>query len=201
MSDDSHLQDEVTLAVIESIRTIRGLQVMLDEDLAELYGVETRVLNQAVRRNPARFPEDFMFRVTEEEWTRLRSQTVTSKKGRGGRRYPPHAFTQEGVAMLSSVLQSEQAVAVNVEIMRAFVRYRTFVSNHAELAARLKELELRFEKATGDQDMKLRMLAEAMRQLRDEVRKSAPPPSVPKPVGQVGFRPNDGDNKPKGRKS
>src|ERR1700722_2980624 len=104
-----------------SILLIRGQKVILDSDLARLYGVATRVLVQAVKRNIRRFPDDFMFQLTREEDETLRSQTVISKKGRGGRRYLPYAFTEQGVAMLSSVLHSDRAIEVNIAIMRAFV--------------------------------------------------------------------------------
>lgn len=112
-----------------SILLIRGHKVMLDADLAELYGVETRALLQAVSRNQKRFPEDFMFQMAKEEYKLLRSQIVLSKKGRGGRRYLPYVFTEQGVAMLSSVLRSERAVQVNIEIMRAFVRLRRMLAS------------------------------------------------------------------------
>lgn len=132
----------ITASVIErKILVVRERQVMLDQDLAELYGVETRVLVQAVRRNRKRFPEDFMFQLTGVEHGALRSQFVTSKPGRGGRRYAPYVFTQEGVAMLSSVLHSKRAVAVNIEIMRAFVELRRAAASYAALEKRLEELE------------------------------------------------------------
>ena len=110
--------------VASVILILRGHRVLLDEDLARLYGVETRVLVQAVKRNPKRFPKDFMLQLNAAEWSALRSQIVISKTRRGGRRYAPYAFTEQGVAMLSSVLGSERAIAVNIEIMRAFVRMR-----------------------------------------------------------------------------
>ena len=109
-------------ALASRIQLVRGLRVMLDADLAALYGVETKVLVQAVKRNEGRFPSDFMFQLSNDEWAVLRSQSVTSNSGRGGRRYAPYAFTEQGVAMLSAVLGSERAIAVNIEIMRAFVR-------------------------------------------------------------------------------
>jgi hypothetical protein len=118
------------------ILTLRGQKMMLDRDLADLYGVTTRELVQAVKRNLDRFPEDFMCQLTAEEFTALRSQSVISnvRTGRGGRRYPPYAFTEQGVAMLSSVLRSPRAVRVNVEIMRAFVRLRGILASHEDLA-------------------------------------------------------------------
>src|SRR5262245_35777020 len=117
-------QDASIKQLEHRIHELRGHNVMLDHDLAELYGVEVKALNQAVRRNAARFPKDFAFQLTYEEAMRLRSHVVISNGGRGGRRYLPFAFTEEGVAMLSSVLRSERAINVNVEIMRAFVRMR-----------------------------------------------------------------------------
>jgi len=127
-----------------AIRLIRGEKVILDADLATLYGVETRVLVQAVKRNLERFPPDFMFQLTTQEFTVLRSQSVTSR-GWGGRRYPPYAFTEQGVAMLSSVLRSPRAIGVNIEIMRAFVRMRRLLSSHAKLEKKLLEMEEKFE--------------------------------------------------------
>src|ERR1700690_1424423 len=112
------------------ILVIRRHRILLDEDLAALYGVETRSLLQAVKRNLERFPPDFMFELSSAESAALRSQSVTSKPGRGGRRYAPYAFTEQGVAMLSSVLNSSRAIAVNIEIMRTFVRIRNFLANN-----------------------------------------------------------------------
>lgn len=108
--------------ITRAILVLRGHRVLLDEALAELYGVETKVLIQAVKSNPARFPDDFMFQLTTSEWAGLRSQTVTSKPRRGGRRYAPYAFTEQGVAMLSSVLNSDRAIAVNIQVMGAAPR-------------------------------------------------------------------------------
>jgi hypothetical protein len=123
------------------IYLIRGCKVMLDSDLAELYQVPTKVLNQAVRRNFDRFPSDFMFQLDAEELENLRSQIVTSKIGRGGRRYTPYAFTEHGVAMLSSVLSSKRAVALNILIIRAFVRLREYLATHKDLARKLEDVE------------------------------------------------------------
>lgn len=130
----------------QSIHSFRGQRVMLDADLAALYGVETRALVQAVQRNRDRFPGDFMFQLTKEEFDGLRSQDVISNVGRGGRRYPPYAFTEQGLAMLSSVLRSERAIQVNIEIMRAFVRLRQMLAANSELAVRLDELEQRYDR-------------------------------------------------------
>lgn len=122
---------------------IRGEKVILDSDLAGLYGVSTKRLNEQVRRNPARFPSDFMFRLTKEEYEILRSQFATSSWG--GRRNLPYAFTEQGVAMLSSVLNSERAILVNVEIMRTFVRLRELLATHKDLARKLEELEKKYD--------------------------------------------------------
>jgi len=142
------MADRQSLVPVEridkSIVLIRGQKVMLDADLAALYGVETRVLIQAVKRNIERFPMDFMFRLTRGEFKILRSQIVTSRRW-GGRRYPPYAFTEQGVAMLSSVLRSGRAVQVNIEIMRAFVRLRRMLASNAELAAKLAALERKYD--------------------------------------------------------
>jgi hypothetical protein len=127
------------------IYLIREHKVMLDSELAELYQVPTKVFNQAISRNRNRFPEDFMFQLTLEEDESLRSQIVTSKMGRGGRRYRAFVFTEQGVAMLSSVLNSERAVQVNITIMRAFVRLREMMDSNKELAAKLNALEKKYD--------------------------------------------------------
>ena len=143
------------------ILLIRDHKVMLDTDLAVLYGVETRVLVQAVKRNSNRFPTDFMFQLSDEEANLLRSQIVISKNRRGGRRYLPYVFTEQGVAMLSSVLKSKRAVEINIEIMRAFVRLREMLLSHKDLARKLDALERKYE----SHDMHIRSLFEAIRQL------------------------------------
>ena len=153
-----------------SILFLRGHKVLLDSTLAALYGVPTKVLVQAVKRNQARFPADFMFQLDNQEVTDLRSQIVTSN--RGGRRYLPFAFTEQGVAMLSSVLRSPQAIAINIEIMRAFVRLRAMIISHKELAKRLDELESRY-------DRQFKVVFDAIRELM------APP--EPKPRRRIGF--------------
>ena len=142
----------------KAIYLIRGEKVMLDHDLALLYGVETKVLNRAVKRNLQRFPSDFMFQLTAEEADRLRCQIGTSNEGRGGRRYLPYVFTEQGVAMLSSVLNSERAILVNIEIMRAFVKLRQMLASNAELSRRLDELESKYDKH-------FRVVFDAIRQL------------------------------------
>ena len=129
------------LIIEKMIYVIRDQKVMLDSDLAELYEVDTKVLNQAVKRNITRFPEDFMFQLTTAECDSLRSQIVTSKMGRGGRRYMPYVFTENGVAMLSSVLSSEKAIQINVSIMRIFTRLRSFLMLEKDLSDRVTKLE------------------------------------------------------------
>jgi phage regulator Rha-like protein len=146
--------------IAKSIFLIRGQKVLVDSYLAELYGVQTRSLIQAVKRNSKRFPSDFMFQLTQKEFDSLRSQIVISK-GRGGRRYPPYVFTEQGVAMLSSVLQSERAVHVNIAIMRIFVRLREITATHRELARQLKDIEKRL----GEHDEQFKLVFEAIRQL------------------------------------
>ena len=155
---------------IEScILFIRGHKVMLDRDLSQLYGVSTKVFNQAVRRNKDRFPPDFMFQLTIQEFRSLRSQIVTSNK-RGGRRYRPYAFTEQGVAMLSSVLRSKRAVQVNIEIMRAFVRLREMIASHKDLARKLEALEKRY-------DAQFKVVFDAIRELMTS------PPSKKRRIG------------------
>jgi len=139
----------------------RGHKVMLDADLADLYGVETRVLIQAVKRNFKRFPADFMFQLSLEEVKVLRSQSVISKGSRGGRRYLPYVFTEQGVAMLSSILNSERAVEINIEIMRAFVRLRGMILSNKDLARKLDALERKLQ----SHDVHIRSLFDAIRQL------------------------------------
>ena len=142
----------------KAIYLIRGEKVMLDRDLASLYEVETGALNRAVKRNLQRFPQDFMFQLTTDESEFLRCQIGISKKGRGGRRFLPYVFTEQGVAMLSSVLNSERAILVNIEIMRAFVKLRQLLASNAELSRRLNELESKYDK-------QFRVVFDAIRQL------------------------------------
>jgi hypothetical protein len=167
------------------ILVVKEQRILLDNDLADLYGVPTKVLVQAIKRNVERFPPDFMFQLDDSEWASLRSQIVTSKTGRGGRRYAPYAFTEQGVAMLSSVLGSATAIAVNIEIMRAFVRLRDSATSSKELTLRLGELESRtallaiqhdnFEQETRAQ---IRQIFEAVRQLM-----AKPEPTPKRPIG------------------
>jgi ORF6N domain len=178
--------------VAQLVFFIRGEKVMLDADLAQLYGVQTRVLLQAVKRNRQRFPDDFVFELTSEEFaglrsqtvisnpassggaSRLRSQVVTSKTGRGGRRYRPYAFTEQGVAMLSSVLRSTRAVAVNIAIMRTFVQLRRLMDTNQDLARKIDALEKRY-------DEQFAVVFAAIKEL------IAPPPVSAKK--QIGFHP------------
>jgi phage regulator Rha-like protein len=146
----------------KAILLIRGHKVMLDRDLAELYGVATKALNQAISRNRKRFPEDFMFRLTAEETKVLRSQFVTLETGRGKhRKYLAYAFTEQGVAMLSSVLRSDRAIEVNIAIMRAFVRLRGLLTAHKELARKFEDME----RKVSEHDEHFRIVFEAIRQL------------------------------------
>jgi hypothetical protein len=155
----------------KAILLIRGERVMVDADLAEMYGVATKVLLRAVRRNTARFPKDFAYQLTAQEVTILRRQFGTSSSGWGGRRTRPWAFTEQGVAMLSSVLRSPRAVEVNVEIMRAFVRMRRWAVGYAELARRIDELEAKY-------DGQFAAIFEAIRRLME-------PPAAP--AREMGF--------------
>jgi hypothetical protein len=137
---------------------IRGQRVMLDNDLADLYGVPTKQFNRAVRRNVERFPEGFMFQLTEAEWKILRCQTGTSSSGHGGRRFLPLAFTEQGVAMLSSVLNSSRAIQVNIAIIKIFVRLREMLASHTDLARKLADLERKY-------DSQFKIVFDAIRQL------------------------------------
>ncbi|MFA5834436.1 MAG: ORF6N domain-containing protein [Bacteroidota bacterium] len=155
--------------IVSQIHFIRGEKVILDVDLAILYGVETRVLKQAVKRNIERFPSDFMFQLTEKEFAILRSQFVTSSWG--GVRYRPFAFTEQGVAMLSGILKSKRAIEVNVEIMRTFVKLRQWLSSYKELERKLDSMEKKY-------DGQFKMVFEAIRLLMKE---------ESKPKQRVGF--------------
>jgi hypothetical protein len=163
--------ERITTAIV----MLRGHRVLLDTDLAALYGVAVKVLNQAVRRNRERFPADFMFQLSTQEARVLRSQSVTLKSGRGShRKYRPYAFTEQGVAMLSSVLRSSRAVRVNIEIMRAFVRLRQMLESNTELAAKLDALERRY-------DAQFKAVFQAIRELME-------PPAPPRK--RIGFASN-----------
>ena len=162
----------LALQIERRIYLLRGLRVILDADLAEMYGVPTKSLNLAVKRNRDRFPDDFMFQLTVEEADGLRFQIETSKPVRGGRRYRPYAFTEQGVAMLSSVLRSSRAVQVNIAIMRAFVRLRELLLTNAGLARKLDEMEKKY-------DSQFKVIFDALRQLMT-------PPDPPR--RRIGFK-------------
>lgn len=173
--------------ISQHIVQLRGKKVMLDADLAALYGVQTKVLIQAVKRNLDRFPSDFMFQLEGEEWEVLRSQSGTSNIGRGGRRYAPFAFTEQGVAMLSSVLRSAQAIAANIEIMRAFVQMREVISSNQDLVRRLNDLEKKSELMSLKHDtfehqtrVQLKQIFSALRELM-----AKPEPVKKRPIGFV----------------
>ena len=161
-----------TEVIVTKIVFLRGEKVLLDRDLAELYGVETKQLKRGVRRKIKRFPEDFMFELSKEEWENLRCHFGTSSWG--GIRYAPMAFTEQGVAMLSSVLNSDRAIEVNIAIMRAFVQLRKMIASNEKLARKLKELEDRLEKHDKD----IGLIFEAIRELMT-------PPD--KPTKKIGF--------------
>jgi len=132
-------------SIERKIYILRGKKVMMDRDLAALYGVETKALNQAVRRNINRFPEDFMFLLTDDEETNLRSQIVTSSSGHGGKRHNSTAFTEQGVAMLSSVLNSQRAISVNIQIIRTFTKLREMLAENADLRHKIEEIEKKYD--------------------------------------------------------
>jgi hypothetical protein len=171
-------------AIEKRIFVVRGRRVMLDEDLADLYGVETKRLIEQVKRNLERFPEDFMLQLSKEEAAALRSQIATSNTGRGGRRYAPYVFTEQGVAMLSSVLRSKRAIAVNIEIMRAFVELRRVAGSFAALQERLETLEREMAGRLDQHDEQLEQIFMSLHQL-------ITPPQRPK--RPVGFRVREDD--------
>jgi hypothetical protein len=167
--------NDLELAKVERrIFLVRSQKVMLDADLAALYRVPTKSLNLAVKRNADRFPEDFMFQLTDDEVVGLRFHFETSKRGRGGRRYAPYAFTEQGVAMLSSVLRSSRAVQVNIAIMRTFVRLREMLLSNGELARKLAALENKY-------DAQFKVVFDAIREL-------TLPPAPPQ--RKIGFHPS-----------
>jgi ORF6N domain len=183
--------------IASRILALRSQRVMLDADLAELYGVETRVLIQAIKRNAVRFPVDFMFQLDADEYAALRSQFVISNVGRGGRRYAPYAFTEQGVAMLSSVLNSERAAVINIEIMRTFVRVRTLASTQQDLAKQLTELQDKTESLAMSHETFSRNTKVQLREVFETLRELMTPPASPKrPIGFV--HPQDA-SKPKGK--
>jgi hypothetical protein len=164
MKDKAHA---IALQAERRILLIHQQRVMLSDDLAALYGVETKVLNRAVKRNAERFPGDFMFQLTNEEWSNLKCQFGTSSWG--GSRIPPYAFTEQGVAMLSSVLKSKRAIQMNIAIMRAFVRLREVLAAHKDLAQKLAELENKYE----SHDRQIHGIFEAIRELMRPPEKAA----------------------------
>ena len=182
----STISNVVPIERIErSILFIRGEKVMLDSDLAEIYGVETKALNQAVKRNASRFPEDFMFRLTTGDVSELnRSQIVTGSQKHRDPRFPPYAFTEHGALMLANVLNSERAAQTSVLVVRAFVRLRQLLSSNAELARKLESLEQKY-------DAQFKVVFDAIRQLMS-------PPARPK--REIGFHVKYDDAKPKARK-
>lgn len=184
--NDDNISAPLHSLIGSRILSIRARRVMLDADLAALYGVQTKVLVQAVKRNLARFPGDFLFQLSTEEFAHLRSQTVTSKPGRGGRRTAPYAFTEQGVAMLSSVLGSPRAIAVNIEIMRTFVRVRELAATHGDLAKRLSELEETTEALAMQHDTFSASTRNQLKQVFEAIRELMTPPDPPKrPIGFV----------------
>lgn len=171
---------ELAPALVEGmIYVLRGHRVMLDSELATLYEVTTKRLNEQVARNPERFPPDFAFQLTEEEFTSLRSQIATSNAGRGGRRYRPFVFTEHGIAMLSSVLRSETAIRINIEIMRAFIRLRRLLATPGDIVAHLQKLT-----------ETVQLHDEQIKAITDVLHKMLEPPPEP-PKGHFGFRPPD----------
>jgi len=164
--------------ITSKIFLLRGEKILIDRDLAELYGVETRVLKQAVKRNLNRFPADFIFKLNKEEFKNWRSQFVTSNSDKMGLRYAPLAFTEQGVAMLSSVLKSNRAVQVNIAIMRAFVQMRKFLQSSDALAKKLNELEKETKNKFGEHQKKIDEIFEVIKQLMSEKEK---------PKGKVWF--------------
>jgi hypothetical protein len=167
-------------SVERSIIEIRGVKVILDSDLAALYGVETRRLNEQMKRNRGRFPSDFVFQLGPEECERLRSQFAISNIGRGGRRSPPFAYTEHGALMAASVLNSQEAIQMSVFVVRAFVRLRSICASHVELTRRLDELDTK----VGEHSQALRSIVAALRQLM-----------APSPPGRhpIGFTPSDAE--------
>ena len=154
------------------IYEIRGCKVMLDSDLAKLYGVETFNLNKAVKRNLSRFPKDFMFQLTKDEYNSLIFQSGISNSKRGGRRFMPYVFTEQGVAMLSSVLQSEQAISINIQIMRTFVQIKQFALENKELTKIFQELEQYFINYCKDNEKDKQQIYEAIDLLMDRTKPS-----------------------------
>jgi hypothetical protein len=175
--------EEAALVPLEeigkTIRVARGQRVMLDADLAAFYGVSTKVFNQAIKRNTARFPSDFMFQLDQTEHEHLRSQIVTSKPSQGGRRYLPYAFTEHGALMAATVLKSSRAVQMSVLVVRAFVRLRQILVEHRDLAQRIEALEREFVHKTAEHEAHIAKIYEILNDLMN-------PPAPPK-KGRIGF--------------
>ena len=169
-------ENAIELSVIQSIHEIRGMRVILDFDLARRYQVETKSLNLSVKRNLRRFPPDFMFQLTADEWNNLRLQNETSK--RGGRRYLPNAFTEQGVAMLSGLLNSDTAVDTNIVIMRAFVLLRQYALNYADLNQKIEKINARLD----DNDVRANEIFELLKELLEHKKE------LEKPCNPIGFR-------------
>lgn len=163
--------------IITRIYEIRGQKVMLDRDLAEMYGVATKVLKQAVRRNMGRFPEDFMFELTPEELSHWRSQIVTSNGDKMGLRYPPFCFTEQGVAMLSSVLGSEVAIQVNIQIIRVFARMKQMLLDYKDLMLKMEQIEQKVSKHDKD----IQAIFNAVKKLIEQPAKPREPIGFPYP--------------------
>jgi len=170
-------------AIVNRIYLIRGKKVMIDRDLATLYGVETKRLKEAVRRNSNRFPEDFMFEMTKDEFENWRSQIATSNSEKMGLRYAPFCFTEQGVAMLSSVLNSETAIEINIQIIRIFTRIREFLANHSELLLKMEQFEkalLKQREVNNKHDEDIEIIFEALKRLLK---------TDPEPRKRIGFKP------------
>jgi len=167
--------------VTSRIRTIRGQKIILDSDLAEIYGTETKMLNRALKRNSDRFPADFIFRLTIEETESLRCQIGTSKRGRGGRRFLPYAFTENGAIMVANILNSPQAVRMSVFVVRAFVQMRELLSGSRELAVELKKIEATLTARLDGHEVAIIDVLRRIMELLD------PPPAAPLPEKSMGF--------------
>jgi hypothetical protein len=178
MKKASLLPDEL---IINKIIQLRDQKVLIDRDLAELYGVETRTLNQAVKRNIKRFPDDFMFQMTKEEFEFWKSQIVISNSDRMGLRKPPFVFTEQGVAMLSSVLNSDIAILVNIQIMRVFTKMRALLDSHKEILRKLESIE----KKDIEQDEKILLIFEYLKQLEQAKQEE----TIIKERKRIGFKP------------
>jgi phage regulator Rha-like protein len=172
-------------AIVSKIYLIRGQKVMLDRDLSELYGVETKVLKQTVRRNINRFPSDFMFEMTTRELENWRSQFVTSNQDKAGLRHPPFCFTEQGVTMLSCVLNSERAIAVNIQIIRIFTKMRQLLLTHKDILVKLEQVEKQLLK----QDIKIEKHEEEIQVIFQTLKELINPPQEPRP--RIGFRRKD----------